>query len=133
MKKVYNICSLITLFSLIWICPAFADGPASDEIWTKLAGKATIVGSGLQRSGFIIGGLGLVFFSFLAIFNKISWKNLAYIMLSCFVLSGMVGLINYFSKTEDVAWNMKESTFNGPDGNTTFEGGVVPSGGTNPG
>lgn len=60
-----------------------------NEIFDQLAARATAVGVGLRDSGFIIAGFGLVFFSFMAIFNKISWKTLAYIMLSCFILSTM--------------------------------------------
>ncbi len=129
MKKNLYLLLLICAFCVLGTSPALAD----DEIWTKLADKASLIGAGLQRSGFIIAGLGLVVFSFMAIFNKISWKNLAYIMVSCFVLSGMVGLINYFSKKGDShQWSMNDRAFSGPDASTSFKGGVAPAGGTAP-
>lgn len=92
----------VVFLSALLLFPDFALAAASenDPIWGKLAGKAGVVGNGLRSAGFIIAGLGLVFFSFMAIFNKLSWKNLAYIMLSCFVLSAMWGLVTYFRKTD---------------------------------
>lgn len=126
-----NICLLLLVcaFCVLGISPAIA---ADDEIWTKLASKASLIGGGLQRSGFIIAGLGLIVFSFMAIFNKISWKNLAYIMLSCFVLTAMVALVNYFSQDTKGNPAPDYKTFNGPNGNVSFEGGVAPAGGTPP-
>lgn len=127
MRNIYLLL-LVCVFCVLGVSPSFA---ADDEIWTKLADKASLIGGGLQRSGFIIAGLGLIVFSFMAIFNKISWKNLAYIMVSCFVLTAMVALINYFSTTQsNPAPNY--SSFNGPDGSTSFKGGVAPAGGTPP-
>ncbi len=132
MKKLGLLCFLIAVLDIAFVFPAFADGPsAGDAIWTTLAGKASKIGGGLQQSGFLIGGIGLIFFSFMAIFNKISWKTLAYIMLSCFVLSAMVGLVNYFANTDkSKANNSVYTKFNGPDGEVSFKGGVAPAGGT---
>lgn len=128
MKKICLLSLFVALFSFTWISPAFAD----TDIWGKLATIAGQLGGGLQKSGFLIGGIGLAFFSFMAIFNKISWKNLAYIMLSCFVLSAMVGLLNYFSKEGTNVGNVTENTFNGPEGQIEFPGGISQAGGTNP-
>lgn len=88
------------LFGLVFCCfDAFAGdaGGGSDPIFGKLAGKATQIGQGLQDAGFIIAGLGLIVFTFMAIFNKIQWKTLAYIMFSTAVLSAMAGIISYIS------------------------------------
>lgn len=110
------------------ISPAFAEPSSGDKIWTVLAGKALLIGTGLRKTGYIIAGLGLIFFSALAIFNKISWKNLAYIMLSCFVLTCMIALINYFSTSGDPAANYDSFTGNGADSSvsnsTEVQGGV---------
>lgn len=136
MKKYGLFVIVCMLVCFTFISPAFAAASGGDEIWTKLAGKASIIGKGLQRSGFIIGGIGLIFFSFMAIFNKISWKNLAYIMLSCFVLSFMVALINWFSEIKDGELNpdIENVSFkgNGASESVTFKGGTGPSQGTNP-
>ncbi|MEE6206795.1 MAG: TrbC/VirB2 family protein [Alphaproteobacteria bacterium] len=63
-------------------------------IFDKLALRAQTLGGGLRKVGYIIAAFGLIVFSFMAIFNKISWKNLAYIMMSCFILTFMAMLIN---------------------------------------
>lgn len=130
MKKIGILCFLIAICCIAFVSPAFADAASGDVIWDKLAGKASTIGVGLQKSGYIIGGIGLIFFSFMAIFNKISWKNLAYIMLSCFVLSAMVALVNYFSAADPSSVSDSYSDFNGPDGNVSFTGGVAPAKGT---
>ena len=72
---------------------AYADGGAG-AIFDQLASRAQTLGGGLRKVGYIIAAFGLIVFSFMAIFNKISWKNLAYIMMSCFILSFMAMLIN---------------------------------------
>ena len=73
---------LLLLFVGIILTPnnAYAD------IWDSLSGKADEIGKGLSNIGYIIAGFGLIAFSVAAIFNKISWKTLAYIMISCFIL-----------------------------------------------
>ena len=129
MKKIGVLCFWVAILCVVMVSPAFADAASGDAIWDKLAGKASTIGVGLQKSGFIIGGIGLIFFSFMAIFNKISWKNLAYIMLSCFVLSAMVALVNYFS-VKGAVNTATYTEFNGPDGDVSFKGGVAPAGGT---
>lgn len=96
----------------------------SGDIFTDLAGKASNLGSGLQQVGFIIAGFGLIVFSFMAIFNKISWKHLAYIMLSCFVLTAMVAIIGEISdnKGADVSFGGSDNA-SGASGTGT--GGTI--------
>ena len=90
MKKYLPLIVLFLVFTPI--CDAFADG----DIFDKLAMKAGFVGSGLRKSGFIIAGLGMIMFTFMAIFNKLQWKHLAYIMFSTALLTAMLGFISYF-------------------------------------
>ena len=75
---------------------AWAQGATGEDIFDSLADRAQTIGEGLRGSGYIIAGSGLIVFSFLAIFNKIKWSTLAYIMLSCFVLSAMAFVIDFF-------------------------------------
>ena len=89
MKKYLPV--MVFFLTLTLISDAYAG--AAGDIFDKLAMKAGVVGSGLRRSGFAIAGLGMIMFTFLAIFNKIQWKHLAYIMFSTAVLSGMIALI----------------------------------------
>lgn len=92
MKKSYLF--LVILLSIVCLTGnAYAD----DTVFSGLADKASKIGRGLRDSGFLIAGFGLIVFSFMAIFNKISWKMLAYIMFSTFILSTMVGVIGYIS------------------------------------
>lgn len=97
------------LIALFAASGAYADG--GGDIFGKLADKAWTVGSGLRDAGFIIAGLGLVVFAFMAIFNKISWKTLAYIMMSTFILTAMIAAINYVS---DGKAQISQPEFSGP-------------------
>lgn len=93
-------------------------GTAGADIWSDLAAKAGKVGGGLTSSGFIIAGLGLIVFSFMAIFNKIKWSTLAYIMLSTFVLSAMTWLVSSAQDGGSFAWI---GGFNGGGGSPDIE------------
>lgn len=46
---------------------------------------------------YVIAGFGLIMFAVLAVFNKISFKHLAYICIGLFLLAVMMPFINYFS------------------------------------
>lgn len=132
MRKMARFLLLTVAILILQTTAAWAAPSGGDAIWTKLAGKAALIGGGLKKTGFIIAGFGLIFFSFMAIFNKISWKNLAYIMLSCFVLTAMVGLINYFSQEGDTADLNDKFEGTGADASVTIEGGVPKAYGSNP-
>lgn len=128
MKNLGLLLFLVVAFVLSQVNPVFAD----DEIWDKLASKASFIGFELKRSGYIIAGLGLIVFSFMAIFNKISWKNLVYIMLSCFVLSTMALIVNYFSDAQSEE-SLKVSNFDTSVAtDTSIKGGVTKASGTKP-
>lgn len=88
------------IFSILMLVGMTTDAFAGEEteIFDELADRAATIGMGLRDSGYLIAGFGLIVFSFMAIFNKISWKNLAYIMLSCFVLSIMFAAVNYIAE-----------------------------------
>ncbi len=86
---------IVFILTVVLVPDAFAAG--EDAIFSKLADRAKAIGLGLRGAGFMIAGFGLIVFAFMAIFNKISWKSLAYIMLSCFILSVMFGVIAYIS------------------------------------
>ena len=90
--------SAVVLLSVCTSGMAFADNGSAGEVFSKLANKAGVIGGGLRQSAFAIAGIGLLVFSFMAIFNKISWKNLAYIMMSCFILGIMAMIINYIGE-----------------------------------
>lgn len=108
MIKRFPLFTAVLLLGLFSATGAFADG---GDIFGQLASKAEDVGLGLRDAGFIIAGLALIVFSFMAIFNKISWKTLAYIMMSTFILTAMVAVINYVS---DGKAKINQPEFSGP-------------------
>lgn len=68
---------------------------AHADVFDKLAKLGGSLGGGLKRSGFMIAGLGLIAFSVAAIFGKVSWKTLAYIMMCTFILASMTAVVSY--------------------------------------
>ena len=120
MRKV-NIGVIFFLF-IVFLYPesAWADGATAPAIFGELAKKASAIGSGLRNAGYVIAGLGLIFFSFMAIFNKISWKTLAYIMMSCFFLTFMWGIISFVSQGGNTGGVKMDFT----NGDASVSGGV---------
>lgn len=98
MNRLYKILAVGIWVLVALAMPAYADETSqAADIFDKLADRAGVIGGGLRNSGYLIAGFGLIVFSFMAIFNKISWKNFAYIAFSCFLLSVMAAVINYIS------------------------------------
>ena len=109
MKIMYGIKFSFLIFASMFISSA-AQAAEAGEIFDQLAARAQNLGGGLRDVGYIIAAFGLIVFSFMAIFNKISWKNLAYIMMSCFVLSFMAMLINEIGGGSNQAPNLSFDT-----------------------
>lgn len=80
-KKLRDLLFPILILSLIFIPEAQAD------VFSNLKGLAERTGDGFIKVGYMVAGIGLLAFAVAAIFNKISWKTLAYIMMSTFILS----------------------------------------------
>lgn len=82
MIKKYNI-----LFFMILVL-LFASIPeAHADVFDRLKDLGNAMGTGLAKFGYMVAGLGLLAFSVAAIFNKVSWKTLAYIMMSTFIIT----------------------------------------------
>lgn len=98
MKKVSKI-TVFLLLSLIVFSSnsAFA---ASGDIFTIISNKMVSTIQDVRKIVYVIAGFGLIMFAVLAIFNKISFKHLAYIMIGLSLLSLMMPFINYFSGAE---------------------------------
>lgn len=102
--------SLLLLLTLVFVCfnPGYAAadllGCMSDQagqgIFKVMACKITTTLYDIRKIVYILGGLGLVAFTFAAIFNKISFKHLANIALSLFLLSMMTPFIEYFTSAD---------------------------------
>lgn len=74
------------------------------NIFDQLGCRAGVIGRGLQSTGYIIAGFGLLAFSLAALFGKVKWNVFVTIMFSCFVLSMMVFVINTFTSQGNSAW-----------------------------
>lgn len=112
-----NKCSVFFLslfaFILIFVSEAHAD------VFDKLSTLGNSLGVGLAKSGYLIAGLGLIAFAVAAIFNKISWKTLAYIMMSTFILTALLSGVIYKSLQVNGSFSALGGTsFNGVSGST---------------
>lgn len=126
MKKSIMFFLGISVLLLLTVSSSFASD--ADVVFDTLASRAGTVGAGLRQSGYLIAGFGLIMFSVLAIFNKISWKTFAYIAVSCFVLSITAAIINYISNdtsSGSVRYTGSGSKIKFDDGNG---GAPVPTG-----
>ena len=82
MIKKYNI-----FFFMVFVL-FFASIPeAHADVFDRLKDLGNAMGTGLAKFGYMVAGLGLLAFSVAAIFNKVSWKTLAYIMMSTFIIT----------------------------------------------
>ncbi len=99
---------LVTFFLLLCIAEAHADS----GIFSEVREKIIKVLNGLKGVIYIMGGFGLIAFSFAAVFGKISFKHLATISLSLLLVSSMGLFIQYFSNDEqDIGSKIKYGDF----------------------
>ncbi len=102
--------SLLMLLTALFVCfnpgDAFADllgcmqSEAQHGIFRTIACKVTTTLFDIRKIVYILGGFGLIAFTFAAIFNKISFKHLGNIAISLFLLSMMTPFIEYFTLGE---------------------------------
>ena len=93
LKKFGKIACLALLLMVVLPSVSFAAADVFDTIQAKMISTVKDV----RKIVYIIAGFGLVMFSVLAIFNKISFKHLSYIMISLTILALMMPFIEYFS------------------------------------
>lgn len=72
-------------------------GTGNANIFAILKAKIYSTLVDLRKIVYVIAGFGLVMFAVLAIFNKVSYKHLGYIMISLCLLSLMFPFLEYFS------------------------------------
>ncbi len=102
--------SLLMLLTVLFVCfnpgDAFADllgcmqSEAGQGIFKTIACKVTTTLFDIRKIVYILGGFGLIAFTFAAIFNKISFKHLGNIAISLFLLSMLTPFIEYFTQAE---------------------------------
>lgn len=87
---------VVFLLACVLLMPAGAFA-AQGDIFSIISAKMISTVQDVRRIVYIIAGFGLIMFAVLAVFNKISFKHLAYIMIGLSLLSVMMPFINYFS------------------------------------
>ncbi len=92
--KYITVFVLCICFSMFFCVNAYAD------IFDSLSGKASIFAQHLRNLAYVISGFGIIMFTFMAIFGKISFKHLGYISISLFILSAMGALIDYVATND---------------------------------
>jgi hypothetical protein len=100
-----------------------SSGGQKGNIFNILACKITTTLADVRKIVYIIGGFGLIAFTFAAIFNKISFKHLGTIALSLFLLSMMTPFIEYFTQApgQHLQYGYYlEPSFTANDYSTTF-------------
>ncbi len=113
-----NKCSVFLLSVFAFILVSVSEAHA--DVFDKLSSLGESLGVGLAKSGYLIAGLGLIAFSVAAIFNKVSWKTLAYIMMSTFILTVLLSGIIYKSLQVNGSFSaLGGVSFNGVGGSTS--------------
>ncbi len=96
-EKLSMLFCICAIFAIVFF-PIDAHADVFDQL-KKLGGS---LGGGLKRSGYMVAGLGLIAFSVAAIFGKVAWKTLAYIMMCTFILTSMTAAITYVMGGESI-------------------------------
>lgn len=113
----------LTLLLGVLLLPASA--MAADNIFQVISQKMMTTVIDVRRIVYVIAGFGLIMFTTLAIFNKISFKHLAYIMIGLSLLAVMMPFINYFAGV-----NLEDSQFsygNFINGGSAIVGSDIPN------
>lgn len=85
------------LFVLCFLFVLFISIDASADVFGTLATRATMFARGLRKLAYVIACFGIIMFTWMAIFGKISFRHLGFIFMSLFLLSGMGALIDEYS------------------------------------
>ncbi len=101
---------------------------AADNIFQIISNKMISTVIDIRRIVYVIAGFGLIMFTTLAIFNKISFKHLAYIMIGLSLLAVMMPFINYFSGANLTDSQFSYGNFIGNDSSSAaIVGSDIPS------
>lgn len=115
-----NINKLSSIFLLVFALLLTSTVDCSADVFEQLYNLGNSLGTGLAKSGYLIAGLGLIAFSVAAIFGKVSWKTLAYIMMSTFILTALIsGVIYKAMQVNGSFYELGGTKFNGTSGNAS--------------
>lgn len=102
--KNVTIFALLMAIAILVPTAAFA---ADGNVFNIISSKMIRTLQDVRKIVYVIAGFGLIMFAVLAIFNKISFKHLAYIIIGLSLLAVMMPFINYFSGA-----NLEDSEYN---------------------
>lgn len=123
--KIGNRFSVVALLAVAVIALSAGDAAAAD-IFGQVRTKVATTLRDLRMIIYVVGGIGLITFTFAAIFGKISFKHLANICFSLFLVSMMSPFVKFFSGSEtalaELTYNNYLSTSNGQMADQTVSG-----------
>ena len=95
LKKIFTLCSLALVFTLIFTSVSLAGGSGSGDLMGVAAGKAVKIFNHVKMIIFIVGGFGLVGIAFQAIFGKVKWTWFAGLAVGLAILAAAGAIVNY--------------------------------------
>lgn len=124
--KFGNKISLIAFLSVAVIILSVADAEAASGIFEKMRSKVATTLRDLRMLIYVVGGIGLITFTFAAIFGKISFKHLANICISLFLVSMIAPFVTFFTgdntALKELSYGNYLSTSNGTAADDTVKG-----------
>ena len=90
LKKLFTLCSLALLFTVIFTGVSSANG-----LMNVAAGKAVTMFNHVKMIIFVVGGFGLVGIAFQAIFGKVKWTWFAGLAVGLAILAAAGAIVNY--------------------------------------
>lgn len=99
----------LSAFCLVMLLLASSNAEAA--VFSDIADKTTQFAKGLRTLAYVISGFGIIMFTFMAIFGKISFRHLGYIVISLFFLSGMGALIDYTTNQKGLYYGKFNDTY----------------------
>lgn len=122
-NNLHKMCGILFFALVLTVFYCESAYAANGDVFGKLSNLGGSLGIGLARSGYLIAGIALIGFSVAAIFNKISWKTLAYIMMSTFILTLLMGGAIYkFLGADSADYGASAAKFNGVAGTAGITG-----------
>ena len=96
LKKVFTLCSLALLFTVIFT----STSSANNGLMNVAAGKAVTMFNHVKMIIFVIGGFGLVGIAFQAIFGKVKWTWFAGLAVGLAILAAAGAIVNYAANSD---------------------------------
>lgn len=122
-----NLFLFVATIAFLAVCPQDV-WAAEGSVFEKVRDKAASSLKDIKLVVYILAGFGLIGFSFMAIFNKISWKWFANIAISLFLLSVMGLFIDDFTGTSKHSTLLDYGNYLSGDGSVEGTGGTIGGG-----